>query len=220
MLRSLAVHLPPLHINRLAGRHAAAVQVDHLSVGQAHAHRQLLCAAAALHILHLGLRARGCRQGYKWLKAAAKRYDSSGAKMGGCKIGNCSSAAHSVQPVQHSVPAPSRHTCAIWPLPPTTGMMSVTVLLMRPLMFWLMLLWLTGGCARTLPPIASRNRLLVSMMRAARSCSQAANARASVQSSRHGGHGRGQEQARAWLACHMPHDADPLPPHNQCTLTQ
>lgn len=71
---------------------------------------------------------------------------------------------------------PPRRTCAMRPLPPTTGMMSVTVLLMRPLMFWLMLLWLTGGCARTLPPRASRSRPSASMMRVARSCGQASAA--------------------------------------------
>lgn len=62
-------------------------------------------------------------------------------------------------------------TCAVAPLPPTTGSIRVTVLLTRPLIDCDMLLWETGGSTRRLPPSLLRTLLLPSMMRVARSCS-------------------------------------------------
>ncbi len=68
-------------------------------------------------------------------------------------------------PLQGSGP-----TCAVAPLGPTTGISSVIVRDVRPLMDWVMLLWLTGGSTRTGLPSSARTRLLFSITRAARFC--------------------------------------------------
>lgn len=86
-------------------------------------------------------------------------------------------AAHTEGPNSQGLPS---RTCAVLPPGPTTGSSNVTVLELRPLMLWLMELWLTGGMTCTAPPSSWRSWAEACSTRAARSCSSNAGRRCRI----------------------------------------
>lgn len=110
-------------------------------------------------------------------------------------------------------------TCAVVPVGPTTGISSVMVLDVRPLIDCVMLLWLTGGSTRTGLPSRLRTRPLFSITRAARSCVGPGVADAVCCTARggHDGTQPGRKHSRscvhgaaATLVAYMP-SSDPIP---------
>lgn len=164
---SLIVHALPADIDDLAAGAAASVQLHHLPAGQPHRDAQLVGGGVALHILHLRLQG---RQGREAGSRIASRRCSVAARLPpanalpGTAQGNCTAATGSTDRSQSCGP-----TCATLP-PPATGMSSVTLRLVLPLMMAVELLWEKAAPTCTLPPSFWRSWLLDSMTRAARAC--------------------------------------------------
>ena len=78
--------------------------------------------------------------------------------------------AQSAHSLQAGFLSAARRTCAAPPPGPTTGISSVTVWELRPLMLWVMELWETGGPTCTAPPSSCRSCAEDCSTRAARSC--------------------------------------------------